>query len=541
MHAVFERDFVAFSASARFQILRFAMASIMGATLLVLVLRAYATSDFSNIGALVFRASSSIGMGLVLLAVPASFSTVLVHARAGSTLPVLLTTPLSPFSIAAGAFVARTAVFLTLIVATWPPIASSLLFGGVRGSQLFAATAALTATGLIVAVPAYLASAFARRTSIAVVTGYLAAAASIALLYLAGDHAASFGIFEDAAISPLHAMAAALKPSASSSAGPYALLGWSSAMSLGAVRLVAWRLGREGRGTVDAARVAALTGRQCRALRYENPMLDRETRGGFLRGGAGRGLFGLLVASEVVFALLCRARGEWRYLPLHFGVLAMQTFLIVLAVTAAGATSLSAEREGRTLDLVRVTPLSPREIVVGKLLGLFRSFAPCLAVPFLHLLAGAWPLGIFSPLAAFLTAAMGTLAISVWAIFGLSQSLDQPNPNRAVLRTMGAFGIVAVLVASNLGFPVEGAFRNVDPWVRMSVAFGANPVALALLPAAALRTGGSDSGNSVVPPPDSGDLGFALICGALWIALYTTLGLAVYRRLFHMYRTRVDG
>lgn len=541
MHAVFERDFVAFSASARFQLLRFAMAAVMGATLLVLVLRAYATSDFSNIGALVFKATSTIGMGLVLLAVPASFSTVLVHARAGSTLPVLLTTPLSPLSISAGAFVARTAVFLTLIVATWPPIASTLLFGGVRGSQLFAATAAMTATGLIVAVPAYLASAFARRTSIAVVTGYLAAAAAIALLYLAGEHAAASGFAEDSAVSPLHAMAAALKPSTSTSAGPYLLLAWSALLAAGAVTLVAWRLGREGRGIVDSARVAALTGRACRALRYENPMLDRETRGGFLRGGAGRGLFGLLLASEAVFALLCRARGEWTYLPLHFGVLAMQTFLIVLAVTAAGATSLSAEREGRTLDLVRVTPMTPRDIVTGKLLGLFRSFAPCLAVPFLHLIVAAWPLGVFSPLAAFLTAAVGTLTISVWAVFGLSQSLDQPNPNRAVLRTMGAFGIVAVLVASNLGFPIEGAFRNVDEWVRMSVAFGANPVALALLPAAALRTGGSDATNSAVPPPGAGDVGFALVCGAIWIALYTTLGLAVYRRLFHMYRTRVDG
>ncbi len=541
MHAVFERDFVAFSASARFQILRFAMASIMGATLLVLVLRAYATSDYSNVGSLVFSASTTIGMGLVLLAVPASFSTVLVHARAGSTLPVLLTTPLSALSISAGAFAARTAIFLTLIVATWPPLASSLLFGGVRGSQLFAATAVLTATGLIVAVPAYLASAFARRTTIAVVTAYLAAAASIALLYLAGDYAAANGLALDSAISPLHAMAVALEPGSASSTGPYVLVAWSAALAVGTVVLVAWRLGREGRGIIDSARVAALSGRSCRALRHENPVLDRETRGSFLRAGAGRGLLGLLIGSEVVFVLLCRQRDEWTFLPLHFGVLAMQTFLIVLAVTAAGATSLSAEREGRTLDLVRATPLTPRDIVTGKLLGLFRSFAPCLAVPFLHLIVAAWPLGVFSPLAAFLTAAMGTLAISVWAIFGLSQSLDQPNPNRAVLRTMGAYGIVAVLLAANLGFTVEGAFREVDPWIRMSVAFGANPVSLALLPAAALRTGGSDAGNTAVAPPDAGDLSFALVCGAIWIALYASVGLAVYRRLFHMYRTRVDG
>src|SRR5687768_3630085 len=112
VNAVFERDFVAFSTSARFLWLRFAFAAAMGVMLLARVLPAYASADFGNVGSAVFNSAVVVGLLLMLVTVPGSFATVLVHARAGSTLPVLLTTPLSPLSIAAGAFFARAALVL---------------------------------------------------------------------------------------------------------------------------------------------------------------------------------------------------------------------------------------------------------------------------------------------------------------------------------------------------------------------------------------------------------------------------------------------
>src|SRR5207249_1572473 len=79
------------------------------------------------------------------------------------------------------------AVFFVLILATLPPLALSLLYGGVRVSQLFATGASIAASGLLVAAPAFVASAFARRTSVAVVTGYLAAVTVVAGLYVVAD------------------------------------------------------------------------------------------------------------------------------------------------------------------------------------------------------------------------------------------------------------------------------------------------------------------------------------------------------------------
>jgi ABC-type transport system involved in multi-copper enzyme maturation permease subunit len=532
MNAIFERDFVAHSASPKFQWVRFGVAAAMGVTLLALVLPAYANRDFSRIGSTVFQDSVYVGMALVLVVAPASFATVLVHSRAGATLPVLLTTPLSTLSIAAGAFLARALTFFALVLATWPPIASSLLFGGVRGHQLFAASATLLATGLLVATPSYLASAFARRTSAAVVLAYLSAVCTTTGLWLAGRRVAPVFGWDPTSFSPFHAASVALDPKAAPTVGPYLLLVWTALLATGAVLLVSWRLGREGRGTADESRLAAFAGRKCRPLRSENPVLDRETRAaGILRGGAGRGLFLVLLASEAVYWILALTHYGERYLPLHFAV-----------VAASGATALAAEREGRTLDLVRVTPLTPRQIVVGKLLGLLHTYWPCLLVPEGHLVAGVF-LGVFSPFAVLLTAATGAVAMTAWATFALSQSLDQANPNRAVLRTMAAFAIVAVLLAANIGFPLKDAVfgDGTDRWIRLSVAFGANPVALTLLPAAALRTGGSDETNTVAALPGTGDIVAATVCGLVWTALHLIASWQVYRRLFHTYRTRVDG
>jgi hypothetical protein len=543
MNAVFERDFTAVSISPRFLWLRFAFASAMGLMLLIHALGAAASGVSGNVGLEVFRKAVWLGFALLVVTIPGSFATVLVHARAGSTLPVLLTTPLSPLAIAAGAFLARTAIFLVLVVATWPPLAMSLLYGGVRGTQLFAATASIAAAGLAVAAPAYVASAFARRTSFAVVTAYLSATAVLVGLWVAAEYAAPAGVLASA-LSPIHAAQESMLVgvTAADSLGPYVLLCVAAAASALSVAIVAWRIAREGRGTAENSRIAAVGRRTCRALRHENPILDREMRSAGLlrRGASGRGLMLLLIATEAVFLVLANTTNEWTSLPLHFGVLAMEMTLIVLAVTAAGATALAAEREGRTLELVRVTPLTPREIVIGKLSGILRGIAPCLAVPLFHIVLG-WQLEVFSWPAVLLCLVTGSVALTAWAVFALSQALDQANPSQAVVRTMSAFGIVGVLVAANVGIPVYSVFKDIDPWVRGGVAFGANPVALTLLPAAGLRDHGSDATHLVVPDLSHADHFFAALCGVVWIALYAGFAWAVYRRLFETYRSRVDG
>ena len=95
MNAVFERDFVAFSSSKRFLLL-------LGALVFARIFPAYAGSGFGGVGTTVLEISIWVGVATVVLTAPGAFGTVLVHSRAQGSLPVLLSTPLTPLSIAAG-------------------------------------------------------------------------------------------------------------------------------------------------------------------------------------------------------------------------------------------------------------------------------------------------------------------------------------------------------------------------------------------------------------------------------------------------------
>lgn len=549
MNAVFERDYVAFSSSARFLWMRTGFAVAMALLVFLNVFPSYISGQYQGVGADVLGVAVILGVSMLLLVTPGSFATVLVHARAQGTLPVILATPLTPLAIAAGAFVARIALLLVFILATWPPIALALVFGGVRGAQVFEASAAAVAAVLAVAAPAFLVSAFARRTASAVVTSYISAATILAVLWLGGRQLEVSHPWAASVISPIHALtgsispAAAAGPSAGIVPGAYLLLLWTLAASAGSILAAALRLRQEGLGDGDPTVAGTEKPRRARALTHDNPVLDHELRRAAFthRKSAGRGLLILLLLSEAAFFAGAYLGGvDPLSLPLHFGVVGFQCALLVLGVTAAGATTLAAEHESQVLDLMRVTPLTPAQIVTGKLLGLLRAMLPCLVVPLAHVLFASLVLGVFHPVAAPALVLVGSVAMATWALCGMTQSMEQGDPQRAVLRTMGLMGIFAVLTAAMIGVPVHGMFRSIDPWVRDGVGFGANPVAGMLLSVAVFRTGGTTVETTQVTALGAGDRAFALLGGGFWIVLHVVVALALYRRLFVAYRTRFD-
>lgn len=548
MNAVFERDYVAFSSSWRFLLLRGGFAAGVGLLFLVRILTAYGQGDFSDVGSSLLTMTVILGAFLLALSAPGAFATVLVHARASNALPILFATPLTPFGIAAGAFTARAGQLFLLVLATCPPLALALLFGGIRGGQILEAVAAAAAAVLILGAPAFLVSAWARRTASAVVTAYLVGAGVIAALALAGEWArtALDSMQIAAAVSPYHAVLRALETTGRGEgtgvSGVLFLLLGSIAASGVAMLLAAWRLEREAHGTELVPPV--LSRRGCRPLKHENPVLDHELRRGSLLGkrSPARGLLVLLLLSELAYALGVWFAGvEAVSIRAHFFVLSFQCLLLTLAVCAAGATALAHEKETNTLELLRAAPLPPAHVVVGKLAGVLRALLPCLLVPLAHL-AYASVLGVFSPLAVPAVAVSGTVVLSAWATFALFQSLDQREPQRAIARTMTLLAIVGVLLAANVGWPLAGAFsRQLEDWVRLGSAFGATPIATILLPAALLRTGGSSLETAVVPAPAGAEVVVGALALAVWLILHAAFGHALYRRLARLYRTRIEG
>ena len=546
MNAVFERDYVAFSSSWRFLLLRTGFAAGMGLLFLVRIVGAHTMDSYDDVGTSLLTATIGLGALLLGLAAPGSFATVLVHARASGGLPVLFATPLSPIGIAGGAFAARAGQLFLLVFATCPPLALALLYGGVRGIQIVEAVCAAGAAVLILGAPAFLVSAFARRTASAVVTAYLLGAAVIAALWLLGEWALTSlaSLTAATAVSPIHAVMRAVSTEGRGEGtfpGVFLLLLAAIGAAGLAVMAAAWRLNREAHGSDAPAPVLSRNG--CRPLRHENPVLDHELRRASLLGkrSPARGLLALLLLSEMAYGVaVWNGSVEAESILGHFAILAFQCLLIVLAVAAAGATALAQEKESHTIELLRAAPLPPADVVIGKLAGVLRALLPCLLVPLGHLIYGA-VIGVFSPLAAPAVAISGVIVLVAWATFALYQSLDQREPQRAVARTMTMLGIVGILLAGQVGWPLAGAFSRLDNFVAWGSALGANPIAAALLPAALLRTGGSSIETAVVAAPSASDITSGLVALAIWMALYVAFGHALYRRLARLYRTRFEG
>lgn len=550
MNAVFERDFVRFSSSLRFVWMRTVFAAAMGLLLFLRVVGS-ATGGGENVGSDVLSIAVYLGAGLLALTLPGIYATVLVHARTAGSLAVLLSTPLRPLQIAWGAFLSRALILTLFVIATWPAVALALTYGGVRGGQLFEASAAAIATGLLVAAPAFVVSAYARRTANSVVTSYLIAATLLVVLHFGGTLLAT-GLGDEwfaGALSPWSALAIATQggepePGSlrESIAPAYLLLVLSLLLSGASILVAAWRLDREAHG--DGAELSSrrLLARGCRPLRTENPVLDHELRRGAVTAqrSTSRGLLALLILSEIAYFLVAHWTGEPTRLELHYGVLGFQFALLVLAVTAAGATTLALEHETKVLDLMRVTPLSAAQIVVGKLAGMARALLPCLLVPVLHLAYAATFHQVFSLAAVPAVMLGGGVVLAAWGVCGMSQSLEQGDPHRAVLRTMGLMGIFGLLTATMVGVPLLSLLQDTDAWVRYSVSFGANPVGALLIPVSVFRIGGQDAENLVAAGPTAGELTVGVVGGLIWLGVYAVIGWVLYRRLFSTYRLRFE-
>ena len=117
---------------------------------------------------------------------------------------------------------------------------------------------------------------------------------------------------------------------------------------------------------------------------WDNPIIWREIRtwayGGNSRRAAGvsaplRPGRGGLVLDDSAGQLAAYGQGAW--------VLAPLMLLSLVLVNAQAVTSLTSERDVRALDLLLVTDLTPKEIVFGKLGGVFYNTKEMVLLPML--------------------------------------------------------------------------------------------------------------------------------------------------------------
>ena len=204
---------------------------------------------------------------------------------------------------------------------------------------------------------------------------------------------------------------------------------------------------------------------------WDNPIIWREMR----TWAYGRKILLIRLAYLALFVLAAsylawtvatgqpaaaRATGILALLPPF--LLSLLFLLSLVLVNAQAVTSLTSERDGRALDLLLVTDLTPKEIVFGKLGGVFYNTKEMVALPMLLCLylcfAGALKLENLI----YLLGGLAVLYVFV-ASLGIHAGMTYANSQTAIATSLGTVfflfvGVatcIRIMVAFSGSFPVQ--------------------------------------------------------------------------------------
>lgn len=495
-----------------FWIRLFYLLILFGITLLGTVMTG--TSAAASLGELakastrIFELISYTQVGMMCLIAPIFAAGAITQERDSETYNILLTTPLTNSQIVVGSLFSRLFFIFVLLLAALPIFSMTLLFGGVTLAQVLLTGAISACTALLfgsVAISIAVIGVGSRRT---IFTFYLLIALYLALIWALAPFLPAPGapVPQDGSapmswLAPFHPflalniilgrtpppqfsdLSALSQPWPYLLAYPYesymALTGLASLVVIGACigfvrhgamlseqtllerllqRLMFWKM-TNGRLT-----------RRPRTV-WDNPVAWREARTRSHLGGTGlmRGLLlvgGIAAAAALLVHLYKTApsaanAGQMReYL---FLLVSGEFGLILLMSANLAAGSMTREYEGKALQILIATPLTPAYIIGGKIRGLVLFALPMLVIPALTgILFGA--IGLVQP--AYETAPWegGLLAGVVMAAYaamacdlGLYISLNNTNTVVAMMKTLALliiingvlYGFASSLLGSN--------------------------------------------------------------------------------------------
>ena len=226
------------------------------------------------------------------------------------------------------------------------------------------------------------------------------------------------------------------------------------------------------RGPVSAADTKSA---QTRPV-WDNPILWREIR----TWAYGRKILFIRLAYLVLFAM---AAGGLVWMLESGGTLDRTTGAVTLVplfllslflLNAQAVTSLTSERDARALDLLLVTDLTPKEIVFGKLGGVFYNTKEMILLPMLLCGYLGWRGTIGWENLFYLTAGLAGLAIFV-AVLGIHAGMNYFNSRSAVATSLGTLFFLFVGVATCMWMMVvfSGSFQaQLQPFLAFTIGGG---------------------------------------------------------------------
>ena len=469
--------------------------------------------DLARFGTMLFQILASLQLVLVLFLSALLAAGAVAQEKDRKTLVLLLLTRLTNSELVLGRLLASLLQVLVMLAAAVPVFMLVALLGGISHAQIARVFAVTLATVLACGSLGSTLALWREKTfqalalTILVLVLWLAAWTAIDLGVL-GDHYLGISCSHWAVgFSPWHAILAASRPAVPtiSALGPlgtpvhlFVVVAAGIAALLATVsvaRVRAWNRStelREGkrdperrRGGADAfgpgealparsdARPSVHAERQKTRAVWDNPIIWREIR----TWAQGRRMLVVRSIYLVLFGLA--SAGVYRMVAFQSATEATTALIALLLlslvlVNAQAVTSLTSERDGRSLDLLLVTDLSPKEVIFGKLGGVFYNAKEMVVLP--ALLCGylGWQgvLGLEDVL--FL---LGGLAIlhGFVAMLGIHAGMHYENSRHAIATSLGTVFFLFVGVATCIWMMIvfSGSFHaQFMPFFVLMVAGG---------------------------------------------------------------------
>jgi len=451
-----------------------------------------------------FKWASTAQLLLMCFLAPVFTASAITQERDAQTFNILLSTPLSSAQIVLGSLASRLYFVITLLLSGLPIFLMTMVYGGVTTRQIVESFALCGSTAILTGALAIFVAMIGVGTRRTIFSFYLLIALYLLAVYLLGrwnrtwieSAPANIAGLKMSWLTPRHpflALDVALNRIQAPSLGHVTGYGtisrnalaypsatyvlWTTVLSLVLIVLSMFfvrRGSKAGEATflsnfLDRFRRQA-SGERTRTPRnvWANPVAWREAtarassamvRWAIILGG--------LIGSSVL--LIYYLRGELPSGEVAMwlaGLTAVQVAIALLIATNTAATSMTKEKESRTMDLLLTTPLTSKYILWGKLRGLVSFAAPLLAGPIVVLL-------VFSTFALFRNETppvvwietgleLGTLLVVYTAlacVIGLRFSLTSKTNVSAV---MSSVGLVIVLggLASIIGLAMVDASRG---------------------------------------------------------------------------------
>ena len=524
--AILGKELRVASRRRRFYMLRLAYVLLLLA--FVALVWVEAARGWSGSGAYVVSRMADVGLAVTITILIFQFAAVQLVAVVvmspaisgelrSRTLGTLLATPLTSVQIVVGKVLGGMWQLLMLVALSLPLLAVVRVFGGVEWWLVLGGVCVTVTAALFVASVALLMSIFCRRTYASI----LLTLAGMAVLYLLVpllialwvEVTDSYGLEQSLRglarhVHPFGGITGVLEElHYPGMAGPFSwpihcavVLGMSLGvlgLCVGLVRRVAFARALGAGGRTNAAKTRPRAAGHVRRI-VGSPILWKELRRPLLRRPRVRWLVYLGVVAVLlgIYALL----GAGNYLKARDTQVAFAVVFVIIGTIVAGvlsATTVSAERESRTLSLLLCSDLSALHILIGKAAGVARRTLPIWVFLFAHLLAFCW----FDILAPRVLLHMLSIVVSVAAFLtgaGVYFSTVFRRTTGAVIANLGlGLGLWIFL-------PLVVGIATMSPGDPLEFTLNANPVIQAIVVADGARRCERNCGDRHEDEPYSG-------------------------------------